>query len=239
MAKVFGHRGCSGTYPENTMLSFRKAVEAGVDGMEFDLHLTKDNRLVIIHDETIDRTSNGSGTVRDMTLAELRQYDFSASFAGKYGFCPIPTLEEYFDLVKDLPLVTNIELKTGVWEYPGIEQAAIDMIRAYHLEDRIIFSSFNHTTVERCKQLAPDIKCGFLTENWPYGYGAYTAAHGIECCHPPLRMLTEKTVTEMHGTGCEINTWTVNTEEDAKQLAAWGVDVLIGNYPEKMIDWIK
>ena len=113
------------------------------------------------------------------------------------------------------------------------------MVRAYHLEDRIIFSSFNHTTIERCKQLAPDIKCGFLTENWPYGYGAYTAAPGIECCHPPLRMLTEKTVAEMHGAGCEINTWTVNTEEDAKQLAAWGVDALIGNYPEKMIEWIK
>ena len=91
MSKVFGHRGCSGTYPENTMLSFQKAVEAGVDGMEFDLHLTKDNRMVIIHDETIDRTSNGSGTIRDMTLEELRQYDFSASFAGQYGFCPIPT----------------------------------------------------------------------------------------------------------------------------------------------------
>ena len=109
MSKVFGHRGCSGTYPENTMLSFRKAVEAGVDGMEFDLHLTKDNRLVIIHDETIDRTSNGSGTVRDMTLAELRQYDFSAAFAGKYGFCEIPIrdlglpFKHYLVVGKDIP----------------------------------------------------------------------------------------------------------------------------------------
>ena len=239
MTKVFGHRGCSGTYPENTMLAFRKAVEAGVDGMEFDLHLTKDNKLVIIHDETIDRTSNGSGAVRDMTLEELRQYDFSAAFPGEYGVCRIPTLEEYFEMVKDLPLISNIELKTGVWEYPGIEQAAIDMVRAYHLEDRIIFSSFNHTTVERCKALAPDIKCGFLTENWPSRFGAYTALHGIECCHQPLHMLSEKTVAEMHDAGCEINTWTVNTEEDAKRLAAWGVDALIGNYPERMLGWIK
>ena len=223
MTKVFGHRGCSGTYPENTMLAFRKAVEAGVDGMEFDLHLTKDNKLVIIHDETIDRTSNGSGAVRDMTLEELRQYDFSAAFPGEYGVCRIPTLEEYFEMVKDLPLISNIELKTGVWEYPGIEQAAIDMVRAYHLEDRIIFSS----------------KCGFLTENWPSRFGAYTALHGIECCHPPLHMLSEKTVAEMHDAGCEINTWTVNTEEDAKRLAAWGVDALIGNYPERMLGWIK
>lgn len=239
MTKVFGHRGCSGTYPENTMLAFRKAVEAGVDGMEFDLHLTKDNKLVIIHDETIDRTSNGSGAVRDMTLEELRRYDFSAAFSGEYGVCRIPTLEEYFEMVKDLPLISNIELKTGVWEYPGIEQAAIDMVRAYHLEDRIIFSSFNHTTVERCKALAPDIKCGFLTENWPSRFGAYTALHGIECCHPPLHMLSEKTVAEMHDAGRAINTWTVNTEEDAKRLAGWGVDALIGNYPERMLGWIR
>ena len=176
MTKVFGHRGCSGTYPENTMLAFRKAVEAGVDGMEFDLHLTKDHKLVIIHDETIDRTSNGSGAVRDMTLEELRRYDFSAAFPGEYGVCEIPTLEEYFEMVKDLPLISNIELKTGVWEYPGIEQAAIDMVRAYHLEDRIIFSSFNHTTVERCKALAPDIKCGFLTEYWPPNIGPAASA---------------------------------------------------------------
>ena len=239
MTNVFGHRGCSGTYPENTMLAFRKAVEAGVDGMEFDLHVTKDNHLVIIHDETIDRTSNGSGTIRDMTLAQLRQYDFSAEFAGQYGVCEIPTLEEYFELVKDLPLVTNIELKTSVWEYPGIEQATIDMVRAYHLEDRMIFSSFNHTTVERCKQLAPEIKCGFLTGGWPAGYGAYTAAHGIECCHPSLQMLNEETVAEMHNAGCVINTWTVNTEEDARRLAALGVDTLISNYPEQLLQWVK
>ena len=235
MSKVFGHRGFSGNYPENTMLSFRKAVEAGVDGIELDVHLTKDNRLVIIHDETIDRTSNGSGHVKDMTLEELRKYDYSASFAGVYGKNEIPTLEEYFDYVKDLPIVTNIELKTGVYEYPTIERRVIEMVRAYHLEEKIIFSSFNHYTVLRCKEIAPEIKCGFLTSDWIADFGDYAKSRGVECCHPWFITLLPEIVREIHSQGREINTYTVNEAEDVKRLSALGVDTLIGNYPDVMI----
>ena len=235
MSKIFGHRGFSGCYPENTMLSFRKAVEAGVDGIEMDVHLTKDNRLVIIHDETINRTSNGTGWVKDMTLDELRQYDYSAAFAGKYGVNPIPTLEEYFDYVKDLPLITNIELKTGVCEYPTIERRLIAMIRTYGLENKVILSSFNHYTIQRCQSLAPDLKYGFLAESWIIDFGAYAKSHDVACCHPIFYNLVPEFVAEMHGAGREINTYTVNTPEDVKRLSALGVDALIGNYPDMMI----
>ena len=239
MSKIFAHRGCSGTYPENTMLAFQKAVELGVDGIEFDVHLTKDNRLVIIHDENIERTSNGKGWVRDMTLDELRQYDYSAGFAGVYGFNPIPTLREYFDLVKDTPIISNIELKTGVFEYPTIERRVIEVIREYHLEDRVILSSFNHYTILRCKALAPDLKCGFLTEDWIIDCGKYTASHGVECCHPNKYNLVPEFVKEMHDAGREINTYTVNEDEDTLRLSALGVDALIGNYPERMIELLR
>lgn len=239
MSKIIAHRGCSGTYPENTMLAFRKAVELGVDGIEFDVHLTKDNELVIIHDESIDRTSNGSGWVREMTLAELRQYDYSATYAGVYGHNDIPTLREYFELVKDTPIISNIELKTGIHEYPGIEQAVIDMVKAYHLEDRVILSSFNHYTIMRCKAIDPTLKCGFLSESWLVDYGKYAASHGVECCHPVLFNLIPEVVEEMHAAGCEINTYTVNEEADILRLAALGVDGLIGNYPERMIKLLR
>ena len=235
MSKIFGHRGFSGKYPENTMLSFQKAVEAGVDGIELDVHLTKDNRLVIIHDEQIDRTSNGSGWVKDMTLEELRRYDYSAAYEGVYGFNQIPTLEEYFDYVKDLPIITNVELKTGIYDYPTIERRVIAMIRTYGLQDRVILSSFNHFSIMRCKQLAPELKCGFLSESWLIDYGAYTKAHGVECCHPIFYNLQPDVVREMHEAGCEINTFTVNTAQDVRALSALGVDVLIGNYPDMMI----
>ena len=239
MSKIFAHRGFSGKYPENTMLAFEKAVEIGVDGIELDVHLTKDNEIVIIHDEDIKRTTDGEGLVKDMTLEELRKFDASATFRGQYGFCGIPTLREYFELVKDTPIVTNIELKTGVYEYHTIEQRVIDMVREFGLSDKIIFSSFNHFTVKRCEEIAPEIKRGFLTGDWLYDFGKYTAERNVQCCHPWHISLSEETVKEMHDAGCEINTWTVNEYEDIKKLSAWGVDSLIGNFPDRMIEVLR
>ncbi len=239
MSKIFAHRGFSGKYPENTMLAFQKAVEIGVDGIELDVHLTKDNEIVIIHDEDIKRTCDGEGLVKDMTLEELRKFDASASFRGVYGFCGIPTLREYFELVKDTAIITNIELKTGVYEYPTIEKRVIDMVKEFGLSDRIIFSSFNHFTVKRCEEIAPEIKRGFLTGDWLYDFGKYTAERNVQCCHPWHISLSEETVKEMHAAGCEINTWTVNEYDDIRKLSAWGVDSLIGNFPDRMIEVLR
>ena len=138
MTKNFAHRGFSGKYPENTMLAFRKAIELGVDGIELDVHLTKDGQLVIIHDETTNRTCGVSGQVGKMTMEELRQLDASYLWRGQLEQNPIPTLREYCQLVEKLPLVTNIELKTNIYEYPGIEAKVLEMIREFHLEDRVI-----------------------------------------------------------------------------------------------------
>ena len=234
MSKIFGHRGFSGKYPENTMLAFQKAVELGVDGMEFDVQLTKDGELVIIHDESVDRTTDGHGLVRDMTLEQLRALDASAGFRGVYGVNRIPTLREYFEYIKDKNIVSNIELKTGVFEYHGIEKKVIDMIIEFGLEDSIILSSFNHETIKRCEELAPQIKRGFLTEDWLFEFGEYTSKRNAQCCHPSLRTLRKDNIDEMHSYGLEINTWTVNEYEDIRRLSALGVDALIGNYPDRM-----
>ena len=239
MSKIFAHRGFSGKYPENTMLAFEKAVEIGVDGIEMDVHLTKDNELVIIHDENIRRTCNGEGLVRDMTLEELRKYDASATYVGVYRVNPIPTLREYFELVKDTDIITNIALKTGIFEYPTFEKRVIDMIYEYGLQDKIILSSFNHFTVKRCEEIAPEIKRGFLCESWLINYGKYTAEQNVQCCHPIFCNLSQEVVDEMHGAGCEINTWTVNEYEDIERLSAMGVDALIGNFPDRMIEKLR
>lgn len=239
MSKIFAHRGFSGKYPENTMLAFEKAVEIGADGIELDVHLTKDNELVIIHDEDIKRTCDGEGLVRDMSLAELRKFDASATFRGVYGFCGIPTLREYFDLVKDTGIITNIELKTGVFEYPTIEKRTIDMIKEFGLQEKIILSSFNHFTIKRCEEIAPEIKRGFLSGDWLVDFGKYTAERNVQCCHPWHITLNEASVKEMHEAGREINTWTVNEYEDIERLAAMGVDSLIGNFPDRMIERLR
>lgn len=234
--KNFAHRGYSGKYPENTMLAFRKAVEAGADGIELDVQLTCDGEPVIIHDELVDRTTDGKGRVKDFTLAELQKLDASYIYAGQYGRNPIPTLREYCEFVKDLPIITNIEMKTGVYEYLGMEEKVWAMIQEYHLEEKVIISSFNHFTILRMREIAPKLKYGFLSETWIIDAGKYCHAHGVPCYHPLFRNLTREVVAELKQYGLEINTYTVNTEEDVRDLVEKGVDTLIGNFPEMTRD---
>lgn len=237
------HRGFSGKYPENTMLAFKKAVEIGADGIELDVHFSKDGQLVIIHDELIDRTTDGKGLVSDYTYNQLCQFDASAGFKGLYGINRIPTLREYFEFITPIDgFITNIELKTGINEYPGIEKAVLDMIDEFNLQNRIIISSFNHYSVMRTKKLNPEIKCGFLEASWILDFGAYTKKNGIECIHPMCWTLTEETVKEMKDNSICINTWTVNDENEVKRLYNLGIDAVIGNYPDmakRVIDALK
>lgn len=234
------HRGFSGKYPENTMLAFRKAVEAGADGIELDVHYTKDKQLVVIHDEHIDRTCDGEGAVCDFTLDELKKFDASADFRGKYGVNRIPTLREYFEFVKPIDgFVTNIELKTGFNVYPGIEQMVYDMIKEFDLEDRIIISSFNHFSVMRFKSIAPEVKCGFLEGDWIVDFGEYAKTRGVEFVHPRNITVINETAKEILSNGIGINTWTVNEPDDVRRLYKLGVNAVIGNYPDMIKEVIE
>lgn len=232
MIKNFAHRGFSGKYPENTLLAFQKAIEAQADGIELDVQLTKDGEIVIIHDEFIDRTTNGKGLVIDYTYDELKKFDASYVYTGKFGFNKIPTLREYFNLIKETNIITNIELKTGIFEYVGIEEKVFNLIKEFKLEDRVIISSFNHYSVLRMKALAPKIKCGFLTETWILNPGKYTKDNCIECYHPHFAILTPDIVKSLKTFGIEINTWTVNKEDEIRDLISKKVDILIGNFPD-------
>lgn len=232
MTKNFGHRGFSGQYPENTMLAFRKAVEAGVDGIEMDVQLSKDGVPMICHDEKIDRTTNGTGWLKDYTAAELKQFDASYRFPEMAGpDATIPTLEEYLAFAKEAGIVTNIELKTGVFEFEGIEKKVMDMVASFGLQDKIIYSSFNHYTMLRVRALDPNAVCGFLMGDWIINAGAYTASHGMNAYHPEHYNLTPEIVAEVKSHGLMINTWTVNETADVKRLAALGIDTIIGNEP--------
>lgn len=230
--KNFAHRGFCGKYPENTMLAFRKALEAGVDGIELDVQLTKDGHVVIIHDETVNRTTNGTGLVVEYLLEDLQKLDASSIFAGQMGFNPIPTLREYFELVKDSRIVTNIELKTGVNQYPGMEAKVLELIREFKLEDRIIISSFNHHSVMRMKAMAPELVYGFLADTWILDAGAYTKSYDVPCYHPSVNMMTQEIVDELKANGRVINVWTVNKEEQIRDLYKKGIDCVIGNFPD-------
>ena len=236
MIKNIAHRGFSGKYPENTLLAFKMACETkGCDGIELDVHLTKDGEVVIIHDEQIDRTCvNGTGYVKDYTYEELKKFDVSYKQAKQYEPQRIPTLREYFTLAAHYDIITNIELKTGIFEYPGIEQKVWEIIQEYGMKDKVIISSFNHHSVRRMKEICPDIKCGLLTESWLINPGEYVKKTKAECYHPFFLSLDEETVKEIKEQGIEINTWTVNQEEDIRKMIDLGVDAIIGNYPDRI-----
>ena len=189
--KVYAHRGYSGRYPENTMLSFQKAAETGCDGIELDVQLTRDGTVVVIHDEAVDRTTDGTGLVKDYTFEELRKLDAGTIKGGRYGFCPVPSFEEYCEWASQYGFMTNVEIKTGVYYYEHIEEKTLEIIKKYHLEDRVMFSSFNHLSLERLKELAPDIPRGALLEHAGLGNaGYYCRRCGYACYHQGIRGLT-------------------------------------------------
>ena len=239
MTKNFAHRGFSSKYPENTLLAFEKAIEVGVDGMEFDVQLTKDGEIVIIHDETIDRTSNGSGLVKVFTYEVLLQYDFSASFTGQFGYIKIPLLREYFDLVKDTEIISNIELKNSVYDYEDLEEKVYELIVEYGLDKKVIISSFNHESIIKMKKIDSEIKCGFLSDCWMIEPGKYTKAYGMECFHPAAYYLTEEKVKAIHNEGIEVNVWLGKELMDYKKLIDMEIDVLISNDPDIVGEILK
>ena len=231
--KVFAHRGFSGAYPENTMLAFRKAIEAGADGIELDIHESSDGKLVIIHDESLIRTTGVDKLVSDLTLKELVRIKAAKTKDDAFE-TPIPSFEEFCDFMASNGLfITNVEIKTNNTWYQDIERKAIDMVRSFGLQDRIIFSSFNWISVMRAKALAPDIECGFLYDGQKHEKLAFeTKEAGIQYMHPDYALLDDETVAECKRCNIGLNVWTINTEERMRQLMAWDVNTVITNYPD-------
>ncbi|NRU22051.1 glycerophosphoryl diester phosphodiesterase [Clostridium beijerinckii] len=159
--KIWAHRGASEYAPENTLEAFELAVAQGADGVELDVQLTKDGELVVIHDETIDRTSNGRGNVIEYTLKELKNFNFNCSNPN-YVYAEIPTLKEVYELLKPTNLIINVELKTGIIFYEGIEEKVLKLSKDMDFEDRVIYSSFNHYTIKKIKELNNKARTGLL-----------------------------------------------------------------------------
>ena len=238
--KVIAHRGYSGRYPENTMLAFRKAVEAGSDGIELDVQTTKDGVVVVIHDEKVDRTTDGTGSVKDYTFEELRKLNAAKLFPHVTDFEPIPSLEEYCAWMAQTDIFTNIEIKTGVYYYEDIEKKTIDIVRKYGLEDRILFSSFNLMSLVKVKKLAPEIPCGALMGGNGLGNAGYCCkSSGFEYYHPGYKTLNEEIIENCKTHGIKLNVWTVNDMAELEKLYEWGCNGVITNFPEVCKAYVK
>ncbi|WP_019552570.1 glycerophosphodiester phosphodiesterase [Propionispira raffinosivorans] len=234
--QVWAHRGASGWdtqyAPENTMKAFQKAWDMKADGIEFDVQLTQDGEIVIVHDERIDRVSDQHGWVKDFSLQELKQMNFGQVHP-EYGFTEIPTLTELFYWMQNNKLTMNIELKTGLIYYPCLEEKTLELVRQFGLENRVLYSSFNHYSLKRIKEINPQAEIGLLCGEDFIDIPHYPANLQATAIHPPVS-IAKKTgfIEKCHVAGLSVNVWTVDVKTDMKWMCEAGVDAIFTDCPD-------
>lgn len=230
---VWAHRGASAYAPENTLESFEKAVEMKADGVELDVQETSDGEVVVVHDEVLERVSDGTGWVKDHTLAELKKLKFNKTHP-EFTDAVIPTLAEVYDLLKPSNLTVNVEFKTGIIWYKGLIEKVLQLTADMDMEDRVIYSSFNHYTLRKLRSLRPEAVTGLLySDDWidvaPYARDVV----GVNALHPALYHLQDPSyVKTAHEYGLETHVWTVNEEDHLRLCRDMGVEAIITNKPD-------
>jgi glycerophosphoryl diester phosphodiesterase len=223
---VVAHRGFSGAAPENTLIAFQKAIEIGSDMIELDVHLSRDGELVVIHDETLERTTNGKGMVADHTLNELKKLDAGSSFGPQFAGEIIPTLKEVLELAKGRALV-NVEIKNPTHKRYSITELAektLAEVQKAGMIDKVIFSSFNPASLEWILFHRPWNSLRDIPGSKEYSVLNLRNIH-----------LTREKIAEIKKAGKKINVYTVNPEEEIRQFVEWGVDGIITNHPDRLL----
>nr|WP_053372438.1 glycerophosphodiester phosphodiesterase [Paenibacillus sp. FJAT-27812] len=235
----FAHRGASGYCPENTLGAFKKALELGATGIETDVHLTRDGRIAVIHDESLARTAGLNQLVKDTDYEELASLDAGSWFAPSFANERIPALEQLLELLQSTDTILNIELKNDYIQYKDIEHKVIDMVRAYHMTDRVILSSFNHYSLALCKQLAPEIRTGVLYMEGLYRPWDYARTLQADALHAYHFAVLPEWVAEASDNGIDYNPFTVNDIPEMERLLDAGVAGIITDYPDRLDDLLN
>lgn len=223
---IIAHRGASADAPENTIAAFALAAEQGAHGIEFDVRLSADGNIVIMHDDTVERTTNGTGRVSKMSAAALRELD-----AG--GGQPVPTLDEVFEAFGP-SMLYNVELKEFSLWGKGLEEAVADRIDAYHLHNQVVVSSFNPLAVRRARRhLSATTMTGLVWMKGPRNVRHLLAPARAD--HPHYSLVDEAYMAWARERGLRVHTWTVDDEQEARRLVALGVHALLTNRPRAII----
>ena len=233
VAQIWAHRGASAYAPENTLAAFSQAIQMGAQGIELDVHLSKDGELVVIHDETVDRTSNGTGSIAELTLKELKAMDFSNGFEGFTG-TRIPTLTEVYELIKPTALCLNVEVKCDVVMYLGIWDKLIALERDMGMQGRVLYSSFNHDVLTRIRAIEPDAQIGLLYNGFPKSPLYDSNRLGANAVHPHyLAVLRHPDIfCDCQRSGICVHVWTVDDPAAIQSLLRHSVDAIITNRPD-------
>lgn len=230
---IIAHRGDSAKAPENTLAAFRLAYEHHADGIELDVMLSADQQLVVIHDDTLNRTTNGSGSVRQTTYDVLRELDAGSWFDPRYRGEPIPLLQEVFAELGGKFLI-NVELKNYKTPKDQLPDLVVALVRRHGLNDSVLLSSFNGRNLPRAKALAPEIRTGLLTLPGLAGLpmrGFWGRQFEADDLNPYHRDVTGRLVQSRHAQGQKVNVWTVDAPADLRRMQDCGVDMIICNDP--------
>ena len=228
--KIFAHRGASGYAPENTLAAIKKAIEMKADGIEIDIQLTKDGKIVVIHDWKVDRTTTGRGFVYELDFDYIRSLDagqwYTKDFIGEI----IPTLEEVLNILPN-DMMLNIEIKDTARKHSNIEEKMLEVLKKYPEKfDNIIVK------IKRLQELEPKLKLALLTDSEFIEIEKYLSTNGLNSYsyHPEINLVSKEDVEILHKKGIKVFVWTVNKEEDLAYLVKLGVDGVITNYPDIM-----
>jgi glycerophosphoryl diester phosphodiesterase len=233
---VVGHRGFSAVAPENTLAAIGRAIEAGADGCEFDVYRCRDGAVVLMHDATVDRTTSGQGKIADLTLAELKRLDAGQWKAPEYAGQTVPTLEEALQRLKNSGCQPVIEIKME-----GIAEQVVAAVRAAGMLDQSAVIAFSKDVVRDVRRLAPELRCGWLCSRQPAGSPAEQAAWfaeqagecGTNLVDLNYEMLSPQLLEELRRRGLTVWAWTVNDAPIIIMLAAWGVESITTDHPDR------
>ena len=231
---VIGHRGASFDAPENTLAAFALARQVGADGVELDTSLTRDGIPVVIHNLTVDETTDGTGPVRSFDLKAIKALDAGSSFDARFRGEVIPTLDEVFETIGP-DLVVNVELKTDSWPDNGLERKVAEVIRRHNVNRRVIVSSFNPFSLRRFRALVPEVPIGYLyapDEPIYLRKGWFVLGLPHEARHPQHNMIDAQYMAWAKAQGYRVNTWTVDDPDRIRALRDLGVDAIITNRPD-------
>ncbi|MCY7902587.1 glycerophosphodiester phosphodiesterase [Bacillus inaquosorum] len=237
MTKIFAHRGASGQFPENTMLAFEKGIEAGADGIELDVQLTKDGRIVVIHDERLDRTTSLKGFVKDTAYDVIKTANAAANHNQMDNDIKVPLLEDVLSWAEKKNFLINIELKNSVIRYEGMEEKVLKAVKRFNIEERVILSTFNHESLALCARLAPHIERAALTSDVLYQADRYITSIPASGYHPKLNSpaTADKVLKKMRNSSIKVRPYTVNRPEDMKRLFEAGADGIFTDFPAKAL----
>lgn len=241
---VIAHRGASGYAPENTLAAVQKALDMNADLIEVDIHLSKDGELIVIHDATLERTTNGAGEVVKKNVSDLKTLDAGSWFGDEFKGEPIPTLKEVMELINGQSVIL-IEIKKGkAGNYQGIEQKTVDLIRELKAESWSIVQSFESEAVKNTYDIAPDIEVHkLIVRDFPFiplyhdgtfRTGSVYSFDYAKAINPYYRLITQRFINQTHKRGMKVFTYTVNEEADIQRMIEMGVDGIITNYPDRV-----